>query len=65
MGDSDGSFLNDSFILNKSFICLGKNELSQEMIHSVAHAQHPIGGSALNSFTFFESWGFPSRSFIT
>ncbi len=44
---SDGSFLNDSFILNKSLMWLGKNESSQWVIRSVAHAQHPRG-SALN-----------------
>ncbi len=44
---SDGSFLNNSFILNESLMWLGKNESSRGVIRSVAHAQHPIG-SALN-----------------
>ncbi len=40
---SDGLFLSDSFILNQSLMRLGKNQSSQGVIHSVAHAQRPIG----------------------
>ncbi len=44
---SDGLFLNDSLILNKSLMRLGKNESSRGVIRSAAHAQHPVG-STLN-----------------
>ncbi len=62
---SDGSFLNDLFILNESLMWLGKNESSRGVIRSVAHAQHPIG-SVLELVHLFWVFGFfQSRSFIT
>ncbi len=40
---TDGSVLNDLFILNESLMWLKKNESSQGVFRSVAHAHHPIG----------------------
>ncbi len=43
--NSNGLFLNDSFILNESLMWLRKNESSLGVIRSVEHVQHPIGSA--------------------
>ncbi len=62
---SDGSVLNDSFILNGSLMRLEKNESFRGVIRSVAHAHHPKGSVGLLELGhLFRVFGFSSRSFI-
>ncbi len=57
LNNSDGSVLNNSFILNESLMWLEKNESSWGVIRSVAHAYHPIG-SGLELVHLFQVLGF-------
>ncbi len=54
---SDGSVLNDSFILNESLMRLEKNESFRGVIRSVMHAHHPKG-SVLELVHLFRVFGF-------
>ncbi len=56
--DSDGSFLNNSFILNKSLMLLGKNESSRGVIDSFSRACSTSYRFCTELFHLFQVFGF-------